>query len=75
VGSETPPAQTVTVGTRMTTDDVARIWQCTSETVRLLCESGKLRAFAVGSGKKRTNWRITMAAVEEYESQASNRSS
>ncbi|WP_394707787.1 helix-turn-helix domain-containing protein [Roseovarius pacificus] len=46
-----------------TPDMLAERWQCSAESVRLLCHSGELRSFRIGR-----MFRIPADAVDEYES-------
>lgn len=52
----------------LTPVDVAREWQCSAETVRRLCRTGELRALQIGD-----LWRISPAAVAEYEARHTTR--
>jgi len=52
-----------------TPQEVAELWQCTTEHVLDLIRSGRLRAFSLSKpGSKRPRWRISADAIAEYES-------
>lgn len=51
----------------LSTSSVAARWDCSPDLVRKLVREGVIKAIALTSGK-RTFYRISIAAVEQYES-------
>lgn len=50
----------------MTADELSRHWRVSADTVRAICEEGKLP----GAYRVRKQWRIPKRAIECYESKA-----